>query len=119
MWGASAGAWRVLMSRFGYTMIGLVETLDIFWIRNDILSQHHYIRVPRFEWFFDNPKSPNHKIGIDVYHNSVTNSTWLELLVDNEVFHRTKNISLARASVRQSLSRLNLKCFAEVKNALQ
>jgi hypothetical protein len=60
IWGASASAWQTLMNIHGYTLVGRVSELDLFWIRNDILNSPTLSKsktiIPNFEWFFGDYK---------------------------------------------------------------
>jgi hypothetical protein len=97
IWGASAGAWRTLMSKHGYSLIGQSPGLDLFWIRNDLVEERWVF--PPFSFFFQTIRHRSHMVW--------EHASWEDfdhLIIDYDVYSRTGgDISAAKAAVREQL----------------
>jgi hypothetical protein len=111
-WGAGAKALRIVAEAHGYTMVGRVGTLDLIWMRNDLLTNECF-RLPLFEWFFrDAP------IG-QLHHSPQSSSSILSEIVDYETYVRTgENITASSQAARAILKRRHLPCYEGIKEFL-
>lgn len=110
IWGASASAFRQLMERHGYALIGVTPGLDLFWARNDLLDCYN---VPEFSSFVDTMK-----LG-DLLHNKQSNTDYVDWLLDTGVWLETGNVSLAREAAGTAIASMihsgaPLPCFEDL-----
>jgi galactoside 2-L-fucosyltransferase 1/2 len=96
LWGASAAAWRTLMTDFGYTLVGISPRLDLFWIRNDLIDERWLI--PPFERFFEKPKALQVETGL---HPQASWDDFDTFVLDYDEFYRTGQVSSAQQTLRK------------------
>lgn len=109
-WGVSQTALKVLAKEFGYSLIGRVESLDIFWIRSDLIKD---CTVPTFESLAD-PRSKSLLHGVaSVEH--------VKRLVDYEVYKITGSLDKAKAAALENLRKFhrNHPCFKAALDELK
>jgi hypothetical protein len=115
VWGSSAGAWRTLMSKHGYSLIGLSPTLDLFWIRNDLVDERWI--SPPFSFFFQTIRHHSHMI-----HGHSSWEDFDHFIVDYDVYSRTGgDISAAKAAAREQVRTYIMEnrmpaCFEKMKS---
>ena len=95
-WGASASALRIVAEKFGYTLIGVIDVLDLMWLRNDLFSSEW--EVPNFEWFFS--ETP---LGA-LHHPKQSSAKKNDFLLDYEVFDRIGDLNEAKSVARSKLT---------------
>jgi len=105
-WGASASALRIVAEKFGYTLVGRVSTLDLVWLRNDLIEDNW--EVPAFEWFFEDAP-----LGT-LHHHKQTSNDIVEYLVDFNVLEKTGVIQEAKEAARVALEDSDLACFSSL-----
>jgi hypothetical protein len=111
-WGAGAAALRLVAEAHGYTMVGRVSTLDLIWVRNDLLAKECFSSPP-FEWFFyDAPMG-------QLNHVAQSSPEVLAQLVDYETFLRSGgNINASNRAARTILKKRNLLCYRSIEQFL-
>lgn len=110
IWGASASAFRQLMERHGYALIGVTPGLDLFWARNNLLDCYN---VPEFSSFVEIMK-----LG-DLVHAKQSNTDYVDWLLDTGVWLETGNMSLAREAAGTAIASMihsgaPLPCFEDL-----
>jgi hypothetical protein len=106
-WGASAAALKIVADEYGYTMVGRVLSLDLIWLRDDLIDPQWH--VPAFEWFFRN----HSWMGALHQHPQQTRDI-LERLVDYAHLSRTGDMQASIASAKSLLQHARLKCFEKI-----
>jgi hypothetical protein len=104
LYGASAAAWRTLMTDLGYTLVGISPRLDLFWIRNDLIDKRWLI--PPFERFFEKSESVNGRLikALQVEIGLHSQASWEDFdtfVLDYDEFYRTGQISSAQETLRK------------------
>lgn len=107
-WGAGAGALRMVAEAHGYTMIGRVRTLDLIWLRNDLLATDHF-DVPPFEWFFRD--APIGKL----HHYPQSSPNTLSRIVDYKTYVLSgENFTASNEAARIILKKRQMLCYQNV-----
>ena len=101
-WGASARALRMVMVPFGYVLIGKVATLDLVWLRSDLVDSTW--EIPVFEWFFGD------ELG-QLHHQAQKSNEVYDYIMDYASFARDGDIDKAKESAKALLVSANLPCF--------
>eukprot|EP00236_Picocystis_salinarum_P002256 CAMPEP_0183825880 /NCGR_PEP_ID=MMETSP0807_2-20130328/1387_1 /TAXON_ID=88271 /ORGANISM="Picocystis salinarum, Strain CCMP1897" /LENGTH=642 /DNA_ID=CAMNT_0026070939 /DNA_START=421 /DNA_END=2350 /DNA_ORIENTATION=- len=107
IWGASAGALRLLLEKEGYSLVGVTPRLDLFWARNELLSAYN---VPKFDSFVRLMR-----LG-PLHHKQQTNLEFLEWLVDVRAIFNGQSIQDARKVAKADImvnikGKTRLPCF--------
>eukprot|EP00545_Synedropsis_sp_CCMP1620_P012271 CAMPEP_0119016264 /NCGR_PEP_ID=MMETSP1176-20130426/11901_1 /TAXON_ID=265551 /ORGANISM="Synedropsis recta cf, Strain CCMP1620" /LENGTH=364 /DNA_ID=CAMNT_0006969605 /DNA_START=134 /DNA_END=1224 /DNA_ORIENTATION=+ len=117
-WGASASSWDDLMHRHGYQMVAVTHMLDLFYVREDLLTD---VVVPSSPEYFDTADDNEPSFGGHLHHVALRNLEFLDQLVDTRVFEDTGNLKLAKAHARGRIlaniglgEPFTLQCFAEI-----
>ena len=97
-WGASAYALNMLAEEFGYKMVGRVLTLDLFFIRGDLISPTW--EVPKFDWYF---RTMPERRPLPSYLPPLKDVAILEQVVDYATYKETLDVSTARRRARELL----------------
>ena len=93
---------KVLAKEFGYSLVGRVDSLDIFWIRSDLIEDSI---IPTFKSLSD-PRSKGLLHGVaSVEH--------VKRLVDYEVYKLSGSLDKAKAAALENLGKFhrNHPCF--------
>jgi len=94
--GGSASAFRFLMEKHGYELVAVVNHLDLFWIRKDILEKYNYKPSGTFEELMaGKTKYSQHPIKTD--------GMFLSNLVDIRVYEETQNYRQANRAIVQTI----------------
>lgn len=96
IWGASPAAFRFLMGKHGYQLVGVTTTLDLFWVRADVLESNSLV-VPSYQDLIQQlaPTNP--------LHPPKQNPMFLSKLVDVQVYEETKNYRQANRAMVQTI----------------
>jgi hypothetical protein len=111
IWGASAGALKELMERYGYALITVSTRLDLFWVRRDALPG---ITIPSFEYFYPQIHVPR------LTHYAQNDWSRIPELVDWNTYAATGDIhraqEVAMDTVKDNVrSGSTLPCFSKLK----
>ena len=110
IWGASASAFRQLMERHGYVLIGVTPGLDLFWAKNNLLDCYN---VPAFSSFVDTMNLGK------LVHAKQSNTDYVDWLLDTGVWLETRNMSVAREAAGTAIASMihsgaPLPCFEDL-----
>lgn len=111
IWGASPSALNGLMQQYGYRLIGVTPSLDLFWARKDLLACYD---VPDFAYFVERMA-----LG-ELNHGAQKNSQYKDWLMDTNVWLETGNAEQARQAARDKISSMiqsgsPLPCFSNLR----
>lgn len=81
-WGVSAGAWKLLADKYGYTIVGRMNTLDLMWVRNDLVDPSW--QIPPLDWLLTNHSSAEKQL-FALHHPQLQDPAVVDRLVDVKV----------------------------------
>eukprot|EP01125_Pyxidicula_operculata_P017871 TRINITY_DN6306_c0_g1_i4.p1 TRINITY_DN6306_c0_g1~~TRINITY_DN6306_c0_g1_i4.p1 ORF type:complete len:315 (-),score=36.62 TRINITY_DN6306_c0_g1_i4:25-969(-) len=96
LYGSGAKVYYLMAKKYGYSMVGWVDGLDVFLIRDDILQEHGQV-PPEWESF--------HFEVVNIgFHPKCQDLPNAKLVYDYEVYESTGDMQLAHAAVRGNVT---------------